>query len=188
MNTMHKFALTLLAGLAAVTFAASPAAADTKLLLVSPDTDPGFAPEPYLPRFGFSSFNIGVGERVAYVRWGGLASQFGLEPGDIILSMNGFPLSYHGSWNDALYSAMVNNGGWVRLRIRDVRTGFVATRQMCLGGGIGPVTHHYNVHDHSHHIGLPSGPMTQKSTIPPTSGIQSSPKLKKIANLLNESS
>ncbi|MCI0333133.1 MAG: hypothetical protein L0228_07915 [Planctomycetes bacterium] len=187
MNTMmHKFALTLLACLAAVTFAASPAAADTKLLLVSPDTDPGFFPEPYLPRFGFSSFNIGgVGERVTYVRWGGLASRFGLEPGDVILSMNGFPLTYQGSWNDALYNAMVNDGGWVRLRIRDVRTGFVATRQMFVGGGVGPVTHHYNVHGDSQHIGLPSGPMTQKSTIGPTNGNQSSPKLKKIANLLN---
>ena len=145
MNTLNcKIAFALLAGLVAAAFTASPspAVADTKQLFLSLGDDPGFAPIPYLPKFGFSSFNInGVGERVTYVRWGGLASRFGLEPGDIVLSMNGYPLTYHGSWNDALYQAMYQDGR-VRLKIRDVRTGHIVQRQMFVGsgGGVGPIT------------------------------------------------
>ena len=60
-----------------------------------------------LPKFGFSSFNInGFGERVTNVRWGGIAQRMGLESGDMILSLNGYPLTYHGSWNDALREAV----------------------------------------------------------------------------------
>ena len=186
MNTLNRtFAFALVASLAAVTFAASPASADTKLLLVTPGTDPGFIPEPYLPHFGFSSFSInGVGERVTYVRWGGLASQFGLEPGDIVLSMNGYPLTYRGSWNDALYNAMAN-GGWVQLRIRDVRTGFIAQRQMFVGGGNGPVMHHYNVGGNNNYFGSPGGPITLKSKIGPTNGNPSPKFNKKIVKLLD---
>jgi hypothetical protein len=181
MNTLNRtFAFALVASLAAVTFTATPALADTKMLLVSPGTDPGFAPVPHLPKFGFSSFSMnGVGERVTQVRWGGLASRFGLERGDIILSMNGYRLTYHGSWNDALYQAMYQ-GGWVRLRIRDVRTGHIVQRQMFVGdgGGVGPITPHF-------HNGQPSGPITLKSQIGPHSD-NPSPKLnKKIAKLFD---
>jgi hypothetical protein len=180
MNTsIRKIAFALVAGLVAAAFTASPAAAEPKALLLSPGADPDFAPFP-VPRFGFSSFNIdGVGERVTHVRWGGLASQFGLERGDIILSMNGFPLTYHGSWNDALYNAMYN-GGLVRLRIRDVRTGFIAQRQMFVGGGggVGPITPKF-------HTGQPSGPITQKMIFDQQQSNQT-PKLnKKIVQLLD---
>lgn len=181
MNTFNrKIAFALLAGLVAATFIASPAAAETKQLFLSPGGGPGFAPVPYLPKFGFSSFSInGVGERVTYVRWGGLASRFGLEPGDIVLSMNGYPLTYHGSWNDALYQAMYQ-GGWVRLRIRDVRTGHVVQRRMFVGdgGGVGPITPHF-------HTGQPDGPITLKSQVGPQND-NPSPKLnKKIAQLFD---
>ena len=116
-----------------------------------------------VPRFGFSSYNInGVGERVTYVRWGSLASQFGLERGDLILSMNGHRLTYHGSWNDALEDAFFHHDGLVRLKIRNVRSGFVVTRSMFLGdgGGIGPITPKM-------HTGQPSGPITQKMIVEP---------------------
>ena len=181
MNTLNrKIAFSLLVGLVAATFTASTAAADTKQLFLSPGDDPGFAPVPYLPKFGFSSFSInGIGERVTYVRWGGLASRFGLEPGDIVLSMNGYPLTYHGSWNDALYQAMYQ-GGRVRLKIRDVRTGHIAQRQMFVGGGggVGPITPHF-------HNGQPNGPITIKSQVDPHNG-NPSPKLnKKIAKLFD---
>jgi hypothetical protein len=140
----HKTALAMLAALTVVSFASLPAvASQPKALLLSPGVPS--SPSIYLPKFGFSSFNIGgVGERVTYVTWNGLAAQLGLEPGDLILSMNGFPLNYHGSWNDALYQAVVN-GGWVQLTIRDVRTGFIAYRETFVGGGYGPITPKYHV-------------------------------------------
>jgi hypothetical protein len=164
MNTStRKIAFALVSGLVAATFTASPASAEPKALLLSPGADPDFAP-PMLPRFGFSSYNInGVGERVTHVRWGGLASQFGLERGDLILSMNGHRLTYHGSWNGALEDAFFHHDGLVRLKIRDVRSGFVVTRSMFLGdggGGVGPITPKI-------HTGQPSGPITQKMIVEP---------------------
>ena len=197
MTTFHRTtALALLPSLVLVALlSTATVASQPKALLVAPQDD--F----YVPKFGFSSFNIaGYGERVTHVRWGGLAAQLGLEPGDTILSMNGFRLSYHGSWNDALYRAM-SNGGVVRLRIRDVRTGFVVARQMYLGDGIGPVTPHYaggigpNVqhvihHDHHHHnhnglIG-PIGPVTPKSKFGPNKNQNLNKTIKNIAKLFND--
>jgi hypothetical protein len=181
MNTLTpKFAFAVGACLSAAWFAL-PAAAETKAYLASPLVDPGFGHDHQMPKFGFSSFNVhGIGERVSYVRWGGLASQFGLEPGDLILSMNGYPLSYQGSWNDALCNAM-ENGGWVRLRIRDVRTGHIVSRQMFVGGfggGTGPIVNHYKSNGNINHFSTPNGPITLKSTIGPQNG-NSSPKLVK---------
>lgn len=185
MNTIRfPLAFALLASLVAMSFVAAPAAAEPKTMLMSPDADPHLIPHPYLPKFGFSSFTInGVGERVTHVRWGGLASRFGLEPGDIILSLNGHQLTYHGSWNDALYHAM-SNGGWVRLRIRDVRTGFVAQRQLFVGGGNGPIVDHYSGGGNVNHFGSPDGPPTLKSTVPQNG--KPMPKMsKKITQVLN---
>lgn len=146
-----KTVTTLLSSLTlAVLVATSAGAAGTSTYLVAPGEPPG------LPRFGFSGSNIGgYGERVVFVRYGGRASHLGLEPGDIILSLNGMPLSYRGSWSDALSHAVYHDGGLVRLRIRDVRTGHIMRRELYLGGyGDGPVEHysvggspvvHYNV-------------------------------------------
>jgi len=102
------------------------------------------APEPqfdHLPKFGFSSYTMhGVGERVTFVKWHGLAARLGLERGDTILAMNNFPLTYHGAWHDALRAA-VYDGGWVQLAIWDVRTGGIAYRHTFLGSpGDGPIT------------------------------------------------
>jgi hypothetical protein len=191
----RKNALTLSLGMAVVALIAGAATATgPKALLLAPEHDC------YLPTFGFSSFNIhGVGERITHVRWGGLASRLGLEPGDMILSMNGFALSYHGAWNDALQHAMAS-GGLVRLRIRDVRTGHVAYRQTFLGGSgpiVGPITpkyhvgnpvvhHHGPVGHHKHHVGYPAGPVTAKSKVGGGVHIHgSSDTLKKIAKLFD---
>ncbi len=135
-TTTRMTALALFTALAFTV--AGPAMADeAKLRLVSPT--PGYGYD--LPKFGFQSFNIAnYGDRVTYVRWGGLASQLGLEPGDTVLRLNGYPLTYHGAWKDALYRAMAD-GGWVRLTIRDVRTGHIAHRQTYVGTpGYGPIT------------------------------------------------
>ena len=133
----------------------STSAAPPKALLVNPNPGGGGCYE--LPKFGFSGFNInGFGERVTNVRWGGTAQQMGLESGDVILSLNGYPLTYQGSWNDALREAVYNNGGYVQLKIRDVRTGFIAYRETYVGGNYGPIEH-YNY----------NGPITYKSKTMP---------------------
>ncbi len=185
MNThTHKIAFALLTGLAALTFVASPAAAQQKQLLLSPGGNHGFVPQPHLPQFGFASFNIhGVGERVSHVRRAGLAARFGLEPGDIVLSMNGVPLTYRGSWNDALYNAMANHGGWVRLKIRDVRTGFIAQRQLFVGHHHGPDEHFHNG-GNQNHFGTP-GPITLKSKFGGSFGNRSTKSSNKIVELTN---
>jgi hypothetical protein len=133
----------------------SAAASQPKALLLPPPHDHCFD----LPKFGFSSFNIrGFGEQITNVRWGGRAARMGLEPGDIIVSLNGYPLTYHGAWNDALRQATYH-GGWVQLVVRDVRTGNYAYRKTFIGnGGIGPVTPHVVAYNH-----YDGGPVTKKS-------------------------
>ena len=139
-------------------FAFDAKAQNQKFLLVE-NPSPAIQPGPvFLPKFGFESYNLhGIGERVTHVRCHGLAAGMGLEPGDTILSLNGFPLTYHGAWNQALSSAMYQ-GGFVQLAIRDVRTGYVVYRNTHVGGGPGngpitPKVQHYNA----------PGPITQKS-------------------------
>lgn len=168
MKTLTRItALTLVAALTVASLGASPAVAShPKALLIQPGPGPG--PGFHLPKFGFNSYNIaGIGERITHVRWGSLAAQLGLEPRDIITDMNGYPLTYHGAWNDALYHAMLN-GGWVQLTIRDWRTGFHVQRYAFVGNGIGPVTP-YVVHHHPGY-GYPSGPITAKSMKGPQPG------------------
>jgi membrane-associated protease RseP (regulator of RpoE activity) len=159
-------ALALLAALTVISLSASSTAVaappQQKLLIAPGEPNGSWFP---LPKFGFASFNTGFGERVTNVRWNSRAARLGLEPGDLILSMNGIPLRYTGSWNDALRQAMYD-GGFVRLRVRDVRTGFVVTRTTwidCYDGPIqyknqvvyysnqGPgVSHeHHNHHNHN---------------------------------------
>lgn len=141
----------------------------------------------FLPKFGFQSYNLsGIGDRITFVDCHGLAADMGLEPGDIVLRLNGMPLNYHGAWNDALTHA-IYDGGVVTLAIRDVNTGAVVHRTTYLNGGApvyGPVTpksgpivqkhvsQHYKTQKFVHPaapkfvqpmpIGVP-GPVTQKS-------------------------
>lgn len=164
-------ALALLTSVALLTIASTTHAGPPQALLLPPQNDC------YVPKFGFSSFNIhGVGERVTHVRWGGLAARLGLEPGDMILSLNGYRLIYHGAWNDALHEAM-HEGGLVRLRIRDVRTGHVAFREIYVGDEYGPITPKSHVVDYPQDYpddhcagpgyggGYPHGPITLKSKV-----------------------
>lgn len=180
-TTTRKTVLALLASLTLVTFStasiSTATASPPKALLLNPN--PGH--DCYeLPRFGFSSFSInGFGERVTGVRWGGIAQRMGLESGDIILSLNGYPLTYHGSWTDALREA-VYNGGYVQLRVRDVRTGFIATRETYVGGSgpIVPYNTNYN------------GPVTyKKKTFPhnhPQDNLNGPEQIKKIVELFDK--
>lgn len=139
MNPRYRTAaLVLMVGLSLSAFVTkSKAASPPNALLLAPG-------EPYgLPKFGFSSSTIyGYGERVVFVRPGGRAAQLGLEPGDVIVSLNGYRLSYSGSWNDAL-SRAIYDGGLVQLRVRDVRTGSIRLRETYVDFGGALVEHYY---------------------------------------------
>lgn len=157
----RTMSLTFSLMVAVVVATVSSATADAPKRFHQPDRNSRLIPHPNLPQFGFSSFNIrGYGERVTHVRRGSLASRVGLEPGDDILTLNGHRLSYPGSWNDALFHA-VSTSGFVKLKVRDVRTGRIAHRQVFLGefnGGIGPITPKFqkNRGDANHNFPTPA--------------------------------
>lgn len=139
MNIRFRIAALLMIGLSVSAFVApAVAAGPTNKLLIAPGEPNG------LPKFGFSSSTInGFGQRIESVRPGGRAARLGLEPGDVILSLNGFRLSYSGSWTNALSRAL-NDGGFVQLRVRDVRTGLVHVRSTRIDFGSGPIEHHFD--------------------------------------------
>lgn len=85
-----------------------------------------------VPRIGFSSYFDGQGEQVTSVRSGSLAARIGLEPGDVILAVNGQRLTYDGAWY-RLMSGAAKRGN-LTLAIRDWRTGRIAYRYVNLGG------------------------------------------------------
>lgn len=125
---MNAFARTAVLGLALATVA-NLAAADSPVL----------APNPYLapgqPSLGFNYTAIpGYGYRVDFVWYGSAAGRIGLEPGDIVRSINGYPLTYPGAHSYALQQAAYY-GGWVNLAIRDVRTGSTVYRWANLSQG-----------------------------------------------------
>ena len=151
---MTRSIATLSALLLAVAASSAQAQPQRTLQYVGPQAQPAIQPfvqpQPVvLPKFGFQSFNInGYGEKVTFVQCNGLASRLGLEPGDIITSLNGMPLNYHGAWNNALQQAMWQ-GGQVQLAIVDVRTGQLVYRNTFVGNvtpkyhnNNGPITHH----------------------------------------------
>jgi hypothetical protein len=148
MNARYRTALlVLLFGFALAAVAAPVSAASPKALHFAPG-------EPYgLPSFGFSSSTVyGFGERVVYVRPGGRAFYLGLEPGDVILSLNGYNLTYRGSWNDALSRALYSGSSRVRLKIRDVRTGRIFVKETFVGYADGPVTPYFKTAKPQSHV------------------------------------
>jgi hypothetical protein len=182
---------TTLALLASLTLIAAPSAEASQPQGVYVQPGPQFD---NLPHFGFHSYTIfGVGERITFVNWNGLARQLGLERGDTILALNNFPLTYHGAWRDALREAMYQ-GGWAQLAIWDVRTGDVVYRQAFVGSpGYGPITPKSGIVSYgpptSHYL---SGPITSKSMngspkkSPLKFKIDLSKQLEKLANLPKE--
>jgi hypothetical protein len=137
MNARFRIAALFVVGLSLVSFVTPTiAAGPNNRLLIAPG-------EPYgLPKFGFSSSTIyGYGEQIVSVRPFGRAASLGLEPGDVLLSLNGYRLTYPGSWNDALSRALYDGNGYVRLTVRDVRTGSIRVRTTYVNYGGGPVEH-----------------------------------------------
>jgi hypothetical protein len=133
MNAVSRKTLVLVVLSVAAMALASTAMAQPPRARLLPD--PQFCPPVPPPRLGINYTVIpGYGYRVNYVMWGTPASRIGLEPGDVVLSINRVRLTYNGAHSYAL-SRAVRTGGWVTLRIRDVRTGWVVTRSANLFGG-----------------------------------------------------
>jgi len=103
---------------------------------------PGIAPVPGLPLVGYHYRVVpGYGFRVTGVMAGTPAAAIGLEPGDVVLSLNGYRLTQMGADVPARADA-ARHGGWARLRIQDVRTGRIAHRSVNLfhpHGHVGPI-------------------------------------------------
>lgn len=71
-----------------------------------------------LPQLGFTSCSIyGVGERVTYVHPNSIAWCMGLRCGDVILAVNGCPITCRNDWYAAYYQALCN-GGYLELTVR----------------------------------------------------------------------
>ena len=75
--------------------------------------------QPY--RLGFRGVDVGWGVEIVSLDYGGAAVQLGLEPGDVIVELNGRRVM---SIND-YHAIMARSGGFVQLVVRDHRTGNV---------------------------------------------------------------
>lgn len=129
-----------------------------------------------LPKFGMHSYNNGWGERVTRVRYGGIAFQLGIQPGDTILKLNHNRLCYHGSWENALSDAMTHHNGHIELLIRDRNTGRIVYRHIDLdphhcgvtppvyGGPVGPITPKSMPYQAGKPV-LPPAPVTPRQVI-----------------------
>ena len=62
-----------------------------------------------------------LGLQVISADYGGVAERIGLEPGDIITSINGQLIQCEQSYKQALFQAAVYGGGDVTLQVRNVR-------------------------------------------------------------------
>lgn len=70
-------------------------------------------------RLGFNGNFIGYGIQVLGVQPYSTADRMGLEPGDVVIAVNGVRIQSYGH-----YLALINStGGFVQLHVQDVRTG-----------------------------------------------------------------
>jgi S1-C subfamily serine protease len=81
-----------------------------------------------LPDFGMRMNGqfVANGIEVASVERNGPAANAGLEPGDVLLSVNGQPLREPEDW----VRGMSNQNGFLHFRLRDIRTGQVMSRDV----------------------------------------------------------
>ena len=87
-----------------------------------------------LPKLGFYGHIVyGQGLMIDNVAWATEAQRIGLEPGDVIVSVNGRPIR---NWND-YNSALYYSGGYGRLVVRDRWTGRYVTTNFVLNNGRG---------------------------------------------------
>lgn len=72
-------------------------------------------------RLGFRGVDVGWGVEIVSLDYGGTAAQLGLEPGDVIVELNGRRVM---NIND-YHAIMARSGGFVQLVVRDHRTGTI---------------------------------------------------------------
>ena len=117
----------------------------TSQAMAQPRVTPGTAAPLLAPGVGMTPPRVGYwyqaipgyGFRVIGVEPGSPAAFMGLEIGDIVLALNGFPLTYYGADLPARAQA-VQTGGWITMRILDVRSGMIVVRSANLfGPGMG---------------------------------------------------
>lgn len=89
--------------------------------VVCPPFNQGIQNQPY--RLGFRGQDIGWGVRVMSLSYSGAAKDIGLEPGDVIVGLNGQPVR---SMSD-YHAIMAQSGGYVELVVRDSRSGNTVT-------------------------------------------------------------
>lgn len=102
----------------------------TKELYVSPNQSnqhrlmilPPNPPQPQAPRLGFEGQMVyGLGMKVLSVIPGSPAAKVGLEYGDIIVSVNHFPVTSIPAYKNALIEAVQHHQGVVQLNVKNVR-------------------------------------------------------------------
>lgn len=104
-----------------------------RLQFVQPN--PYIAP-PQQPRLGlYGHMEYGRGMVVDYVPWGTPASQTGLEPGDVIVRINGQWIQSDHDY----FQALSYCGGVCHLLVQDVRTQGMVSVSVYLHGGSGPI-------------------------------------------------
>lgn len=82
--------------------------------------DPGY--QQPTPKLGFNGQMIhGYGMKVINVNWGSAAKRAGLEPGDIIVKINGQWIRSQWDYNQALQNAANYNWGKVSMKVQNVR-------------------------------------------------------------------
>jgi len=97
---------------------------------------PGPMPPPVgpPPRIGFHYTLIpGYGYQVVRVEPHSPAAQLGLHCGDILLALNGHPLTFYGADLEAR-DLSAASGGWFTVHVRDAHSGMITTRSANLFG------------------------------------------------------
>jgi len=91
---------------------------------------PGTTVVPETPRLGIlGHFEWGRGMMVDSVVWGSPAERMGLEPGDLIRSVNGAWLNSESDY----FRALTYGGDYVQVLVQDVRSGALLPRTAFLG-------------------------------------------------------
>ena len=117
---------TLRTALTALTLIAGFSLANTNTATAQPPytrVAPGYT-------LGVSGFHSNGGFRIDSVVEGSVAQQVGLEPGDVILRINGQSVATQSGWVQAIN----NSGGQVQLAVRNVRDGGIVMLDANLGG------------------------------------------------------
>jgi S1-C subfamily serine protease len=116
------------AGLLAGLLAAGAAAAGTVKLRPGQAPPPGACYTDPLPDFGMGMDGRFVegGIEITKVYRNGATERAGLEPGDVLVSVNGQTLREPADW----IQGMTNQNGRLSFRLRDVRTGQIVSREV----------------------------------------------------------